>query len=1015
MNISKLAIKRPVVILSITIMAVLFGIIGYINLPVDFMPEMEMPKVTIMTVYPGAGPSEVEELVTKVLEEEFSSLSGLEGMSSKSSAERSVISLSFDEETDFDVAASNVIEKINGAAGQLPDDAMDPVTKKFDINARPVYTLAVSSEEINNIEELNVLVEDQIVKFLQRVEGVASVELSGNREKQLTILLDREEMYGYNLSINNIVKSINDQNVNAPIGSIDKGNKEISIRLDGEIQSIEDIRNLPLVTSAGTVKLSEIAAVEEGYKDTSSYSYYNGNPSIRVAVNKQSNANTVDVASAVNDEVERIRTENPEMVLNVEDDQSVMINDFVDSVKDAGLIGAFFAVLVLFIFLQHIRSTVIIAIAIPISIIFTFALMYVSGVGINMVSLMGLALGIGMLVDNGIVVIENIFRLKKQGQSILEATKNGVSEVGLAISSSTLTSIAVFLPLVFTGGFTAQVFRDMSLTITFSLVSSLLVALTLVPVMSVKLLSNTHYDDKRGEDTLINRILTKWDKGFERMEERYERILASSLDHKKRVIIGGLFILILTFTLIPRIGMEFMPAMETNSIGIGISLPKGTVTDKTIDVVDEVEVRIEGIDEIKDIHTKINSNEASVTLSMREFEDSDRSLEDVLEAVREDLKTIPGVEIEVNAIGVGLTSGKPVSLDIYGPDYEVLKEISEDMEDIIERIPGTREVSSTISDEKDEMIIEVDRERAAKYGLTPGQISGELRGMVTGNSSASYRMNNEEIDIRIAYDDKNLDSLQSIGNLPISTPGGGKVPLEAVADLKMGKVPSTIVRIDQIQVVTISSALTDVDPGTIQKAIKSKLREYDMPEGYSYDFGGELKSMTESFDSLLLALLISIGLIYFIMSAQFESFAYPFIIMFSVPFAMTGGILALYVTNTPLSIMGLLGLIMLVGMVVNNAIVLIEYINQLRKSGYECMEALLKAAPVRLKPILMTTATTVLGMLPMAIGIGDGADMQVALARTLVGGLLLSTIVTLIIIPVNYAILDGIRNRRKER
>lgn len=1017
MKISDISIKRPVGLISILIIAILLGVIGLINLPVDLFPEMSIAKVYITTTYPGAGPKEVEELVTEVLEKKLSSVVNLKQLTSFSYDNYSVVELELNDGTDLDDAADNIRDKLDGVENKLPEDASSPRIIKMDPSALPVMRLVITPTDGRELESIKTVVEEDVASMLQRIEGVASIDINGFNEREIRIVLDEEKLFAYDLNASTIIQSISYQNMKIPVGSYTRGTSEINLSVDGNFTDIDEIRELPIQTNAGLIKLGDIAEVENVVVDTNNMTILDGMPCITLSINKQSDANTVEVASTLREKIESIEKDFPELSILINKDDSETINTSISSVISAGVIGGILAIIILFIFLSSGRSTFIISTAIPISIVITFAMMYFLGVGLNMISLMGLALGIGMLVDNSIVVLENIYRYKGMGYSSVDAAKKGVSEVGLAIIASTLTSIAVFLPIVFLDGFAAQVFRDMSLTVTSSLIASLLIALTLVPMLSSRLLKDREADSAKKKSKLVEKVLAIWDSAFKYIEDRYRDMLRVCIKHRYKTALGALIILLLTLSTFPMLGMEFMPEIDEGKFKVKIELPSGTIIEETQDVLNDVDKMLATIPEIESKLVKIDGNTAEVNCDIGSRVDRDRTINEIMEQVRVGMKLVPGAEINVSAVSLGSGAGgggsKPFSVEIYGDDYDTLVKISNDFSEIIQNIEGTREVSSSISDGGFESIIKVDREKASRYGLTVGSVATELRNAINGTSNSTFKLDGDEVDIRVVYDEEDRDSYKAIKDIPITTPSGKKIPLSEIAEIEKKPSPSEIKRVDQTRVATIESAIYGRDVNSIKKDANEAFKLYDMEPGYEFRYGTGISSMMESFVSLGGALIISIILIYFIMSAQFESFLYPFIIMFSVPYALTGGIILLFLTGTPLSIVGIIGFIMLVGIVVNNAIVLIEYTNQLREEGKSLQEALLIAGPIRLKPILMTTLTTVLGMLPLAIGMGQGAEMQAPLARVIVGGLSLSTFVTLILIPVNYVILEGVFKKKK--
>jgi HAE1 family hydrophobic/amphiphilic exporter-1 len=883
----------------------------------------------------------------------------------------------------------------------------------------------------DDLVKLKQIVEDEITSKIERVEGVASVNISGGKEKEIRITLLPDKLKGYNITPSTVAQSIAAENLNLPVGEVKQGTSSLTVRALGEFSSIEEIRNLPITTAGGVIYLRDIAEVEEVFKEMTSYAYINGKPSISLSVQKQSTANTVQVSKAVNKALDRLRAELKDIEITMIYDTAEFINLSINNVASTAISGGILAVFILFIFLRNIRSTFIVGTAIPVSIVATFALMYFSGLTLNMVSLGGLALGIGMLVDNAIVVLENIYRHRENGEGRKDAADKGTTEVGMAVLASTLTTIAVFLPIVFVEGITAKLFKEMALTITYSLTASLVVAVTLVPMMASKILKVEKVDEiKRRKIT--TKIFDAWSAVLDSIDKVYRRVLNWTLHHrlKASLITIGVFIATLSIPVLGLVGMEFFPASDEGSFTIDVTLPKGTVIEETFEVVQQVEAKLEGIKEVQEVFVTIggggmlssgtSSNSASLTVDIGSVKERERSVDEVADEVRVLVSDIPGAEFSVSgSSSMTVTGGSPISIEIAGDDLEKLKQIANDVVDIVESVEGTREVTSSFEDGIPEAQITINRQKASMYGLNMATISNTLKTAVQGSVATRFKVDGTEIDVRMVYDTSRSEYLKDIKNIAVTSPMGVNVPLSEVADISISESPTSIYRENQKRVVTVSSALFGVDMSTAQTAIDQRLKEYPMPDGYTYKFSGEVEQMMESFSSLGLALLLAILLVYMVLAAQFESFLHPFTIMFSVPLALTGAILGLFVTGRTLSMPSFIGLIMLVGIVVNNAIVLIDYIIQLRKRGYDRTEAILEAGPTRLRPILMTTLTTVLGMLPMALGIGEGAETMAPLATAVIGGLSLSTILTLVVIPLNYTLFDDIsrklRGKRKKK
>lgn len=1029
MKLSKVSIQRPVTTVMVVFIVILLGIVSIGRLPVDLLPSFELPYALVMTSYNGAGPQEIESLITKPLEATVGTVSNLKNITSTSSNGSSMIFVEFNDGTDMDVAMLNMREKIDMIKDFLPEDAEDPMVMALDPNMMPIMEIGISGNQ--DLVKLKQIVEDEITGKIERIEGVASVSVTGGKEKEIRITLLPDKLKGYNITPSTVAQSIAAENLNLPAGEVKQGNSSLTLRAVGEFNSIEEIRTLPIITSGGVIYLKDIAEVEEVFKEMTSYAYINGKPSISLSIQKQSTANTVQVSKQINKVLDQLRTELKDIEITTIYDSAEFINSSIGNVASTAILGGILAVFILFIFLRNIRSTFIVGTAIPVSIITTFALMYFSGLTLNMVSLGGLALGVGMLVDNAIVVLENIYRHRENGASRIDAADEGTTEVGMAVLASTLTTIAVFLPIVFVEGIAAKMFREMALTVTYSLTASLAVAVTLVPMMASKILKVEKVDEiKRRKIT--TKIFDKWSAVLDRIDKVYRRVLNWTLHHrlKASLITIGVFIGTLLIPAFGLVGMEFFPASDEGNFTISITLPKGTVIEETFEVVEQVQARLEGIEEIQEVFVNIggggsiistgtSSNRATLTVNIGSVKERKRSVDEIADEVRNLVSDIPGAEFSVTGSSSMMMGGggSPISIQIAGDDLEQLELIANDVVALVESVEGTREVTSSIEDGIPEAQITINRNKASLYGLNMATISSTLKTAVQGSVATKYKVDGTEIDVRMVYDTSKSEYLKDIKNITITSPMGVNIPLSEVADISIKQSPTSISRDNQKRVVTVNSSLFGVDMNTAKMAIDQKLKNYPMPDGYSYEFAGEVEEMMESFASLGLALLLAILLVYMVLAAQFESFLHPFTIMFSVPLALTGAILALFVTGRTLSMPSFIGLIMLVGIVVNNAIVLIDYIIQLRQRGYDRTEAILEAGPTRLRPILMTTLTTVLGMIPMALGLGEGGETMSPLATSVIGGLSLSTILTLVVIPLNYTLFDDIsmKLRRKRK
>ncbi|WP_130805605.1 efflux RND transporter permease subunit [Senegalia massiliensis] len=1018
MNLTKLSVKRPVTIVMVTLIVVLLGVVSLTRLPIDLLPQFSLPIAIVQTQYSGVGPQEIENLVTKPLEQSIGTVSNIENVSSISSEGSSVIIAEFNFGTDMDFASLEMREKVDMIKGFLPEGANDPMVLKIDPNAMPVMEASLSGSD--DLSSLQRFAEDELSPRLERLEGVASVNINGGYQKEISVKADLNLLQNYGISMDTLSQIIGAQNMSLPGGTVEKGIQNLTIRTTGEFTDIEEIRNLPItLPTGGTIPLSDVAEVNLENKEVKSISKINGKPSISISVQKQSGTNTVSVSSRINDELEKIQEEFPKRDIKVVIDQADFINLSINTVLKSGALGAVLAMIILFLFLRNIRTTLIVGTAIPVSIIATFSLIYFNGITLNLMTLGGLALGIGMLVDNSIVVLENIYRYRRDGYSKAESAVKGTKEVAMAVTASTLTTVAVFLPIVFVEGITSTIFKELALTVTFSLLASLAVSLTLVPMLSSQILNVDINNEEKSKRKSF--ILHSFDKGFAKLESIYKRVLSWSLGHRKSTIIIALLVFSLSIASLIPVGAEFIPATDEGQFTVSVNLPIGSELDRTREVVVDVENRLEDMDIIDTVFTSIGSggafsmggsteNQATITGVLKK--EREESTFNVAENIREKLSNIAGADINVNvtsnAMGPASMGGAPVSIEIKGQDLDRLEDISEDFVSIIENVEGTREVSSNIGEGIPEVEVDIDSLKASNYGLTTAQIGNAVKSVISGTTASRYTTEGNEIDIVLKGNDLYSENLENLKNLPISTPMGSQISLEKVADVKIVNGPISINRDSQSRMVTVNSKIQGRDLSSVITDIEEKLEDYDLENGYSYEIAGENEQLEEAFGDLGLALVLAIVLVYMILASQFESLLHPFTIMFTVPLSIAGGALGLFITNRTLNVTSLIGAIMLIGIVVNNAIVLIDYINTRRKDGEERNIAIKNAGPIRLRPILMTTLTTVLGLLPIAIGLGEGSEIQAPMATVVIGGLLLSTILTLVLIPVMYTIFDDI-------
>lgn len=1010
----------------IVLVVVLLGGISLTKLPIDLFPEIEIPVAVVSTSYSGTGPQEMENLITKRIEGAVSTVGKIDKVDSISSEGSSIVIAQFNFGTDMDLAALEIREKVDLIKGFLPKDASNPMVLKIDPNSIPIMQISLSTN--NDLAELQSLAEDTISQRLERLDGVASVSVGGGFTNEIEIAVDQSELANYGLSINQLSQILGASNMNLPGGNVTKGEQKLAVRVTGEFTSIDDIKEMPIPLITGDViQLKDIARVSLKSKDIRSISRTNGKDSINISLQKQSGKNTVQVADLVNKEIEKLKKDYPDIDIDVIMDTSMFIKSSINTVAKNAIFGSLLAILILYIFLKNIRTTLIIGISIPISLIASFILLYSSGITLNMMTLGGLALAVGMLVDSAIVVLDNIFRFRMEGYSKIDAAIEGASEVGMAITASTLTTVAVFIPIVFIEGMVGTIFKDFALTVSLSLGASLLVSLTLIPMLSSKILtidSSDNYQKKRR----LEKVYNAFDNLYHKIEVYYGRLLAKSLNNRKKVVILSIIIFLGSIVSLFSVGMEFLPATDEGMISVKVTLPLGSQIHSVEKITKTIEDRISTIPELEFLFSNIgsgdlmmggslNTNGATINVVLTKLSERDRSTAEVAEEIRGLVKDIPGADISVTQTSSMsmITSGNPISISIKGEDLETLEAISNDFKGILNTVEGTRDVKTSLSDAVPELEVLVKKDIAATYGLTAAQIANDVRNSASGTIVSRYKDKGKEVDVIVRAFGDITENLSNFGQMDITTPNGVNIPLSQVADLSIKKGPIQIYREGQERVVSVTSQISGRDLKSVVTDLETKLQDYNMPKGYTYSIGGENEEMVDAFSQLGLALILAIILIYMVMAAQFESLIYPFIIMFTVPLAFSGGALALFITRRALGVTALIGVIILSGIVVNNGIVLIDYINVLRKEGKERDEAITIAGPVRLRPILMTTLTTILGLVPLALGIGEGAELMAPMGTVVIGGLTLSTVLTLVLVPVLYTIFDDLSSKTKSR
>jgi HAE1 family hydrophobic/amphiphilic exporter-1 len=1029
MKIPEFSVNRKVTTFMLVMILVVLGSIAFFQLGLDFFPDLEFPTVSVITTYRGASSEDIENIITRPLEQIINSVSRVKKVNSLTIEGASVIMVEFEWGTNLDFAAQDIRDQLGLYRSYLPEEATDPLVVKFNFSQFPILFGGITANRPT--VELKEIIEDEVAPRIERIDGVASVQIISTEVREILVNVDKSALESLNLSLDQILMALRMENMNLPAGHVVERHEEFLIRTLGEFQSVEDIERT-IVGSAQTgqpVYLRDVAEIRDGLKEARYISRIQREKGVMYMISKRSGANTVITANAVNKELERIRQTLPEDIQFWPFmDQADMIKQVINRTGSNALVGGILAIFFLFVFLRNWRPTLTIALAIPLSVITTFIALYLAGYTINLLTLGGLALGIGMLVDNAVVVIENIFRHLEEGKKRDEAAKKGASEVGMAITASTLTTIAVFFPMVFAKGITGKLTQGLALSIAFALLASLFVALTIVPmVASLIFKANKNNNAGAGKVKKVE---------FERARSFYRRLLHKALRRRGLVLAGVLGLFLLSFVIIPFLGTEFMPSQDQEMIILNVKMPVGTSIDETNRVAKMVEELLAQQPEVKTVSAQIGSaaeedpsdlaggfsnsgtHEGILWVGLTpqtEREDSDL---EILERIRQKLPKLKDVKFEALDMSQMMLGGSsaPVEIKIFGRDIYQLREIADNIVERIQGIEGLRDIAHTFSEGKPEYHIRIDREQASRMGLMVSQIANTIQTASLGTVATRFREGNDEIDIRVRFSKQSRDSLNDIENIPILTSTNQMVRLDQVASITKGEGPIQIDRENQARVVTVQANIAGRDLGSVVGDIKETITglERGLPSGYFIEFGGQYDDMQEAFIIMAGAFALAVLLVYMIMASQFESFLHPFVIMFTIPLALFGVILALLVSGKPISLPVLIGFIMLAGIAVNNGIVMVDYINQLKRRGVEKKEAILQACTVRLRPVLITALTTIFGMLPMALSTSQGAEMRAPMAITVVGGLIATTLLTLFVIPIIYSLFDRVSFKEKK-
>jgi HAE1 family hydrophobic/amphiphilic exporter-1 len=1020
MKLSRVAVHRPIFTIMVALIVIILGGVSLIRLPIDLMPDITYPTLSISTTYENASPEEIEELVTRPIEEAMSAVPGVEEVTSFSTEGSSNVRVTFGWGTDLDAAANDIRDRLDRVIPFLPDDAERPRLRKFDLASFPILILGAAG----NLDPIQMrrIIDDQVKYRLERIPGVAAVDIWGGLDREIHVNLYLDKIYALGLPLDQILGRIREENVNVPAGTIERGYREVMIRTPGQYTSLQELEDTVVAMREGVpIQLKDIASVEDSWQKITRIVRINGKPGIRLSVNKQSGTNTVEVAEGALREIGRINKDIPQIHLTPIIDTSDYIQRSISNLGYSAFYGGLLAIWVLLLFLRSFRSTAIIATAIPISVIGTFALVYFGGFTLNIMTIGGLALGVGMLVDNAIVVLENIFRLREAGGESEDAAIGGSEEVTPAIIASTLTTLAVFLPLVFVRGMSGVMFKQLSLVVGFSLLCSLAVAVTLVPMLAAKVLQPRGLGNV-AEGGWVQRIFSRSGQLFKNLETSYKSLLHLALGHRLLILISGALVLMGSLALIPLVGVEFMPSTDEGEVRVDAEMEVGTRLETVGQKFTLIESIIEdAVPEVKNAVAYIGGRSwrgtgphtGQMRIALKPQSERLRSSEEIAGVLRRRLMNIPGVIIRTRA-GQGLfllrlgTAGlDKVQIEIRGHDLERAGVLAERVKGVVEGVNGITDAKLSREVGSPEELILIDRQKAADMKLTVSQIANTLQTVLSGTHASNYREGGDEYRILVKLKDSEKLDLREILDLTLTNANGQPVVLRNVVQARPRSGPVQIERKDQERIITVSADISGRDMGSILRDIREGLRTVPVPRDLSIFFGGDYEEQQKAFRELLLSLVLALVLVYMVMACLYESLRDPFVVMFSVPLAAIGVILMLFLTNTTFNVQSFIGCIMLGGIVVNNAILLVDHTNLLRRrEGMPLREAIEEAGRRRLRPILMTTMTTVSGLIPLALGLGEGGESQAPMARAVIGGLLSSTLITLVFVPTVYAIFQ---------
>lgn len=1028
MSIYESAVRKPITTFLIFVAVVIFGLYSLSRLPIDLYPEMEYPAISIFTMYNGAGAKDIETNITKPIEDGMSSISDLKEINSVSRDNMSVIFIEFEWGTNLDEAANDIRDALSFVEDMLPEDAEDPTIFKFNTSMMPILFYAVTADE--SYEGLEKILDEKLVNPLNRIDGIGSIGFSGMPGREITVQVDPRRLDAYNLTVEQIGNILRAENLNMPSGNVKMGQMDYPLRVEGEFSNSSEIKKIVVGNYNGqSIYLEDVASVRDSVREMSVIERIGDQKGVRMYVMKQSGGNTVRISREIKDKLEEIK-ENlpPDIEIQTIFDSSEFINHSISNLSITLFFALLFVTLVVLFFLGRWRATFIIVLTIPISLIVSFIYLGISGNSVNIISLSSLSIAIGMVVDDAIVVLENITKHIERGSSPREAAIYATNEVWLAVIVTTLTVVAVFFPLTLVSGMTGMFFKQLGWIVTITIVTSTIAAISLTPMLCSKLLKNIP-KQKDKKKVSFNRVMLKF---LDKVDAFYGKTISWVLHHKIFTGITAFVIFIGTMMLLPTIGTEFIPQTDQSQINFSFELQVGTRVEETFRVSRIVDEYLKkNFPEIDLLSTSCGSDDsgglaamfrssgshiANYQIGLSMPDQRNRNVWEIAEAIRQKLAEIPEiVKYTVSTeSGMGMGSDNSVEVSIYGFDLEKTTQIAEQIADKVETIPGAREIKISREEFKPELQVLLDRQKMALHGLNTAMVSTAIRNRVEGLTATRFRQFGDEFDVIVNYDEQYRNSITDIENITITSPMGMKIRLKELGKVTEQRTPPNIERRSRERIVNVTAVPYKISLGELAEKIKVEMKDIDIPREMYTEVGGAYEDQQESFADLGLLMLLSLLLVYIVMASQFESFKMPLIIMFSIPFSFSGVILALFVTGKNLSVIAALGAVLLIGIVVKNAIVLVDYINLMRDRGNELYEAVILSGKSRLRPVLMTALTTILGMTPMAVSTGQGAEIWSPMGISVIGGLIFSTILTMIIVPVMYVVFarKGERNKK---